>query len=99
MEKPFDLSLTNTELYKGCIISETPGKLNLETPPAEATYIIGRNINTIVDKIPSLDRNEIILTGKMAIWAYLVVFHVVVHQFRRVYYDDGKGPILIAAHG
>jgi hypothetical protein len=36
----------------------------------------------------------------MAIWAYLVVFHTVIHRFRRVYYDDGKpqGKILIAAH-
>jgi hypothetical protein len=29
---------------------------------------------------------------RMAIWAYLIVFHSVVHRFRRVRYDDGQDP-------
>lgn len=44
--------------------------------------------------------DEITLTGPMAVWSYLVVFHCVVHRFSKVYYDDGRsGPVLIAAHG
>ncbi len=43
---------------------------------------------------------EVTLTGPMAVWAYLVVFHAVVHKTRRVYYDDGHGNrVLVAAHG
>ena len=45
------------------------------------------------------DRDEMVLTGLMAVWIYLVVFHAVVHAFRRVYYDDGRGDrVLVTAH-
>ena len=94
-----DLSLSNKLLYDGCVIEELPGKKNLLTPPIEASYIICNNLQKILDSI--LEKNEISLTGGMAIWAYLLVFHMVVHRFKKVYYDDAKGmlPLLIAAHG
>jgi len=90
-----DLSLKNDSLYKGCEVQEVAGRLNLTTPVAEATNIVGRNIATM-----NLSGEEIELTGPMAVWAYLVVFHAVVHRFSLVYYNDGRNePVLIAAHG
>jgi len=40
------------------------------------------------------------LTGAMAIWAYLAVFHLLHGKTRRIYYQDGRGErLLVAAHG
>lgn len=90
-----DLSLKNETLYAGCIIEEVAGRLNLTTPVDEAVQIVGRNINAM-----AFDPDEVTLTGPMAVWAYIVVFHAVVHKTRRVYYDDGRnGAVLVAAHG
>lgn len=95
-----DLGLTNTSLYSGCEIEEVAGRLNLKTPVAEAVSQVGRNINSFLETVPQEERGEVILTGPMAVWAYLVVFHAVVHRFNRVYYDDGRsGRVLVAAHG
>lgn len=93
-----NLSLSNKDLYDGCTVVEVAGRLNLETPVSDAVNIIGRNINTLVSSIE--DRSEVELTGPMAVWSYLVVFHVVVHAFSRVWYNDGRGNrVLVAAHG
>lgn len=95
-----DLALTNLLLYAGCDIEEVAGRLNLKTPVAEAVNIVGRNVAALVASQAAGDRDQVTLTGPMAVWAYLVVFHAVVHAFTRVYYDDGRtGPVLIAAHG
>ena len=94
------LSLDNSALYEGCAIDEVAGRLALLTPVGEAVNIVGRNAQQIIDALVADGIEELTLTGAMAIWAYLVVFHQVVHRFRRVYYDDGKpnGRVLIAAH-
>ena len=94
------LSLDNTELYAGCGTQEIGGKMTLITPPADALNVVGRNARVIIERLVESGVEEITLTGAMAIWAYLVVFHAVVHRFRRVYYDDGRpgGKVLIAAH-
>jgi len=90
-----NLGLENTELYAGCVIIEVAGRLNLITPVDKAINIVGRNIAKL-----EIDKQEVILTGPMAVWAYLVVFHSIVHKTRQVYYDDGRnGKFLIAAHG
>lgn len=95
-----DLSLTNATLYRGCKIETVAGRLNMTTPVADAVNIVGSNINGIVQDIPSAERTEVTLTGPMAVWSYLVVFHAVLHAFGRVYYDDGRsGPVVVAAHG
>ena len=95
-----DMSLTNAALYAGCEIEEVAGRENLKTPVADAVQIVGRNINALVESLPATERDEVTLTGPMAVWAYLIVFHCVVHRFTRVYYDDGRsGAVLIAAHG
>lgn len=97
--KKIDLSLGNTALYQGCEITEVGGRSTLVTSPAEAANIIGRNVAAIVEATPAVERGEVILTGPMAVWAYLVVFHQVVHKFGRVTYDDGRsGTVLIAQH-
>ena len=90
-----DLSLKNEALYKGCKIEEVAGRLNLVTPVAEAINIVGKNVAEM-----QLKGDEITLTGAMAVWAYLIVFHAVVHTFTKVYYNDGRnGAVLVAAHG
>ncbi len=95
----FDLSLNNKILYTGCDIEEVAGKFNLHTPVNDAINLIGKNAAAIVDELAGTDI-EITLTGAMAVWAYLAVFHLVVHRFSRVYYDDGRGnKVLVAAHG
>ena len=98
MMTTINMALTNADLYEGCSIEEVAGRLNLTTPVDEAVDIVGRNIASIV--ATTENRDEVTLTGPMAVWAYLVVFHAVVHVFRRVYYDDGRGnKVLVAAHG
>lgn len=95
-----DLSLTNVLLYAGCEIEEVAGRANLKTPVPDAVNIVGRNVARLVAETPADNRHEVVLTGPMAVWSYLVVFHAVVHAFTRVYYHDGRSdPVLIAAHG
>ena len=97
-----DLSLDNPLLYSGCDVEEVAGRLNLTTPVEEAVNLVGRNIKDIIDDVQSWSdpKDAILLTGPMAVWSYLVVFHAVVHKFRQVYYCDGRSdPVLVAAHG
>ena len=95
-----DMSLSNAALYDGCEIEEVGGRLNLKTPPAQAANIIGRNVAAMVEGVPADERVLVTLTGPMAVWAYLIVFHAVLHKFSRVEYDDGRGNVVIvAAHG
>lgn len=92
-----DLSLNNSDLYVGCEVGEVGGRLTLMTPPKEATNIVGRNVMLMIESCTERDR--VILTGPMAVWSYLVVFHQVLHKFRQVFYDDGRsGEVLIAQH-
>lgn len=97
--RTIDLSLKNGGLYEGCEITEVGGRLTLVTDPAPASNIVGRNVSAIIEATPADERDEVVLTGPMAVWAYLVVFHQVVHKFRRVVYDDGRGGrVLVAQH-
>jgi hypothetical protein len=90
-----DISLKNTVLYDGCVIEEVAGRLNCTTSVADMINIVGRNIAAF-----DIDPVEVELTGAMAIPAYLVVFHSIVHRTKAVYYNDGKGnKVLIAKHG
>jgi len=95
MSQTIFLGLTNGDLYAGCQIEEVAGRLNLTTPVEEAVNIVGRNVNLM-----KIDPQEVILTGPMAVWSYLVIFHAVVHKTAKVYYDDGRNPkVILAAHG
>ena len=93
-----DLALSNSELYAGCDIETIGGRANLTTPLREAIEIVGTNIHRMVSS--EVDRDLVVLTGPMAVWSYLVVFHAVVHAFREVQYNDGRnGPVVVARHG
>lgn len=95
LPQTINLGLTNSVLYTGCKIEEVAGRLNLTTSVEEAINIVGRNIAAM-----EIDSHEVVLTGPMAVWSYLIVFHAVVHKTAKVYYDDGRsGKVLIAAHG
>jgi hypothetical protein len=90
-----NLGLNNNQLYAGCEIEEVAGRLNLTTPIEDAINIVGRNINKM-----QIDPEEVELTGPMAVWSYLIIFHAIVHRTKRVFYDDGRNnKVLIAAHG
>ncbi len=90
-----DLSLKNSQLYIGCEIEEVAGRLNLVTPIADAIGIVGRNINAM-----EFDKEEVVLTGPMAVWSYLIVFRAVVNKTRMVKYDDGRsGAVIVAKNG
>lgn len=92
-----DLSLTNAALYQGCEVKEVGGRLSLITPPAEAANIIGRNVSAMIEA--ETDRTRVTLTGPMAVWAYLIIFHLTVHRFGQVWYEDGRSaPVQIAQH-
>jgi len=95
MAQTINIGLDNPELYRGCEIEKVAGRANLTTPVAEAVNIVGENIAAM-----KIDPDEVVLTGPMAVWSYLVVFHAVVHKTRKVFYDDGRGNrVLVAAHG
>ena len=91
--------MKNESLYAGCKVEEVAGRLNLVTPITEAINIVGRNINKMVQETTSYNRNIVILTGPMAVWAYLIVFHACVHLFHEVRYNDGKNEVIVARHG
>lgn len=94
-----NMSLSNSQLYQGCEITEIGGRQTLVTKPDVAANIIGRNCMTIVEATPAEKRDKVVLTGPMAVWAYLVIFHQVVHKFNQVVYDDGRnGTVLVAQH-
>ena len=94
-----DLSLHNAALYQGCEIEEVAGRLNLKTPVEEAVVLIGRNVAAIVQNTPPEARGSVTLTGPMAVWSYLVVFHEVLHVFGEVRYSDGRNTVVLARHG
>jgi hypothetical protein len=90
-----DISLSNDRLYSGLDIQMDAGKLNLRTPPERAMTAMTANL----DKM-EIDPAEVVLTGAMAVWAYLVVFHYLHGRTGRIYYEDGMGRrVLVAAHG
>jgi hypothetical protein len=66
-----DLSPSNRVLYVGLEVQELAGKPTLLTPPNEAIPVLLANLRGL-----EIDPEEVVLTGGMAIWAYLVVFHL-----------------------
>jgi hypothetical protein len=90
-----DLSPSNGALYAGLSVERLAGKPTLLTPSAEAIPVIAANLAAL-----AIDPEEVVLTGAMAVWAYLVVFHLLHGRTRRIVYQDGRGDrLLVAAHG
>jgi hypothetical protein len=80
-----DVSLTNSQLYQGLEIELDAGRLNLRTPPAQAIPVMVANLQKV-----AIDPEEVVLTGRMAIWAYLAVFHELHGRTRRVFYSEPR---------
>jgi len=100
MSQTIFLGLTNEALYAGCQVEEVAGRLNLTTPLEEAVAIVGRNANEIATDLVNEGVDEVELTGPMAVWAYLLVFHAIVHRVKTVKYNDGRsGAVVVAKHG
>lgn len=100
-EKMFtlDVSLDNEKLYNGCKIEMVGGRKTLVDPIDFAVNMVGTNCYKLIMELDKEDKDEVVLTGPMAVWAYLVVFHIVVHKFNKVYYDDGRNDkVLISKH-
>jgi hypothetical protein len=94
-----DVSLANDNLYEGLDRPVLAGKPTLTAAPEDAIAILFRNL-VRMECAGLFDRDEIVLTGGMAIWAYLAIFHFLHGKTKRVYYQDGRGnKILVAAHG
>ncbi len=90
-----DLSLANGSLWHGLAIEMLAGRPTLTTPPAEAIPVLAANLAAL-----AIDADEVVLTGSMAIWSYLVVFHGLHGRTKRILYRDGRGQeVLVAAHG
>lgn len=90
-----DLSLHNADLYTGIDIHRTGGKMSIDLSD-NVLNLIGENVDGIVSAI--FPRDEITLTGAAPIPVYLVVFHIVVHRFKKVRYDNEMYQLLIARH-
>ena len=90
-----NLGLDPPALWTGCEVRQLAGQLTLLTPAREAVPRLTANLSRL-----AIDPEEVVLTGGMAIWAYLVAFHFLHGRTRRIYYQDGRGErVLVAAHG
>ena len=87
-------------LYAGCEIEEVPGGWRLAQKPVEIINTIARNAEEIIRRLVAEGVEDLTLTGRSAIWVYLVVFHSALHRITEIYYTNGKpdGRIRIAAH-
>lgn len=89
-----DLSLKNTWLYEGCKIHRPPNggkKLRLDTPKAEASEIVRRNLHAWlrVQGYTALRHGEmVLLMGSTLPWAAMVVRGIVENSFRKVLYQE-----------
>lgn len=90
---------TANPLYEGLGVTEVGGRFNLpEATSANVLNAVGKAVKGMVDGCA--ERDEVILTGPAPVQVYLVAFHCVLHAFRTVRYQDGKGgDCVIAQHG
>ncbi|MFA6095608.1 MAG: hypothetical protein WC767_02085 [Candidatus Paceibacterota bacterium] len=88
-EHTVDLSPSNSELYKGCVVRESGGKLRLETPMDSATTIVGANALEMLRKIPDEERRVLILTGAAPPTIYLTVYSMLAPFFEKVVHLNG----------
>lgn len=90
-----DLGLENKKLYAGCRVRGKHTRLHLETHPTEAIPVIVANLQQILAEIPDDDGGELVLTGRMPSWMYLVAYEVARNNFDRVSQYDGRRRIPI----
>lgn len=97
-----DLTVSpNNPLYAGLGVTEVGGRSNLpNATSAEVLNGFGKAVKGLVDNCPAEQRDEVVLTGPAPVQLYLVAFHAVVHAFRSVRYQDGRGgDCLVSQHG
>jgi hypothetical protein len=95
-----DLSVNaSNPLYAGLGVTEVGGRFNLPNAmSADVLNAIGKTVAGMIEAVA--DRDECILTGPAPVQVYLVVFHGVVHRFRKVQYLDGRNEsCTVAQHG
>ncbi len=61
----------------------------------EAIPILERNLDRIIGRILPQDREEVVLTGRVPPWVYMVAYGAVWDLFGRVYFSDGKKKTLL----
>ena len=95
-----DLGFGNEELYLGCDIREENGERVIKTLPHFVKSIIRANVRRIVENDKG-NHEEIILFGPIKvpneIWIYMIVSHAVVHHYRKIWYDNGLGDVILIA--
>jgi hypothetical protein len=97
-----DLTVSpNNPLYAGLGVVEVGGRANLpDATSAKVVNVFGAAIAEAVAQIPAHLRGEVVLTGPAPVQLYLVAFHGVLHAFRTVRYQDGRGgDVVVAQHG
>ena len=95
-----DLSVnTSNPLYADLGVTEVGGRFNLPNATSDSVLnAVGKAVKGLVDNCA--ERDEVILTGPAPVQLYLVAFHCVVHSFRVVRYQDGRGgDCVVAQHG
>ena len=95
-----DLEFGNEELYLGCDICEEGGERVIKTLPHFIKSIIKANVKRIIESDKG-NHEEIILFGPLVasndIWIYMIVSHVVIHHYRKIWYDNGRGDYILIA--
>jgi len=74
-----DFSLDNQDLYRGCEIDETAGKLI--SGQLETRRIVSKNIAAM-----TLDKNEVILTGPIISCGFYDIMEAIVGRTNKIYY-------------
>lgn len=90
-----DLGLENEKLYDGCRVRGRRPRLHLETSPIDAGPIVEANLRKILAEVPADDGGELVLTGRMPAWIYLLAYEVARDSFDRVSQYDGRRKIPI----
>ena len=86
-------------LYEGLSVTMVGGRANL--PKATSDRVLNAVGTAVLAQVNAcVQRDEVILTGPAPVQIYLVAFHAVVHAFKTVRYQDGRGgDCIVAQHG
>ncbi len=89
-----DLTPSNRAVYAGCEVEKIEeDRYRLKTPLDFAVIIIARNIQDIVEQMPSEERDELVLTGSAPPAIYLTAQSIAGPFFRKVVHFNGERKI------
>ena len=83
-----NVGLGNSALYEGMEITEAGGRLALVTSPAEAAPLLAERA---VQAWQGAGKPPVVLTGPMAVWAYLAIAGALQKAGASISYADGRG--------